>query len=189
LFPFQLRIAYADNISEIIALTQSHINLIKQMERKEKGYKGKNVALNYGVSFLQKEMPYERAISIASQNHGVDDTLIRAIIKVESNYQPWAVSWAGAIGLMQLMPKTALKMGVYDPMSPSHNISGGTKYLKSLYEKFGSLKLAILAYNAGPGNIQKGNIPSGTKSYLKKVLYYYMKYKEKANSGQIKTRK
>lgn len=119
---------------------------------------------------------YDEIINNISQKYGIDVKLIGSIIKAESNFNPTAVSPAGACGLMQLMPQTARMVGVKNIFSPEENIEGGTKYLKSLLEKFDqNLPLALAAYNAGPEIVKKaGGIPSiiETQNYVAKVLKY-----------------
>ena len=112
-------------------------------------------------------------IAEASRATGLPQALIDAVIRTESGYRPQAVSRAGAQGLMQLIPSTARRMGVIDPFDPRQNIMGGSRYLRRLYDKFGSLKLAIAAYNAGPGAVRKHKgIPpyKETQRYVQVVL-------------------
>lgn len=117
---------------------------------------------------------FDSMISEAAQRYNLNPDLLRAVIKVESNFNPSAESSAGAQGLMQLMPATAKSLGIDNPLDPSQNINGGAKYLRNMIDRFdGDVELALAAYNAGPGNVRKyGGIPPfrETQNYVKKVI-------------------
>jgi len=131
---------------------------------------------------------YDSIIQEAAQKNGLDANLIKAVVKVESSFHKDAVSRCGAIGLMQLMPGTAKELKVSDPYDPVQNINGGAAYLKKQLNRFGDVRLALAAYNTGPGRIaslhitnpddpgEYSKISQGVRNYVDKALSYYEKY-------------
>ena len=117
-------------------------------------------------------VPYGQLIESLATVHGVDPYLVKALVKVESNYRPRARSPKGAMGLMQIMPATARQYSVSNPFDPKSNIEAGIKHLKSLLSRF-EVSVALAAYNAGEGAVRKfGGIPPyrETRTYVRKVL-------------------
>lgn len=130
---------------------------------------------------------YDASILQAVKTHSIPEAFVRAVIRVESDYDPRVVSVAGAQGLMQLMPATAKRMGCKDPFDPHQNIMGGTRYLRHLANMFGGdMVLTIAGYHAGEGAVLKYNgVPpySSTKSYIRKVLKFYYHFKKKLGNN------
>lgn len=120
-----------------------------------------------------KSTLYDTSITEHSRRMGVSADLVRAVIQVESAFNPSAVSTKGAMGLMQLMPATARELGVTNPFEPDQNIRGGVTYLKRLLDRYDhKVELALAAYNAGMGNVEKyGDVPpfKETRNYVKKI--------------------
>lgn len=110
----------------------------------------------------------------SARDHALAPGLLRAVVRRESGFQPCAVSRAGAMGLMQLMPATAAAMGVVDPFDPAENIAGGSRFLRQMLDRYGgNLGLALGAYNAGPGRVDRsGGIPPirETQEYVRGIL-------------------
>jgi soluble lytic murein transglycosylase-like protein len=126
----------------------------------------------------------ERVIKVSATDYHVDPALIEAIIENESAFDSNATSSAGARGLMQLMPQTAVALGVTDSYDATQNIRGGTRYLRSLLDRFGKVELAVAAYNAGPEAVQKyGGVPpyEETRTYVRDVLASYSRRSQVGN--------
>ena len=130
--------------------------------------------------YKQNRKKYTPIIKVIAQKHNFDEHLIHAIIRAESAYDPLALSSAGAVGMMQLMPETAKRYGVTNRRDPTQNIDAGVRYMKDLLKMFNSdLKLAVAAYNAGENAVlkYKKTIPPypETQKYVKRVLSFYNK--------------
>jgi soluble lytic murein transglycosylase-like protein len=121
----------------------------------------------------------ERIVRETAERHHVDPALVRAVIETESNWNPRAYSHKGAGGLMQLIPTTAQRFGAYDVFNPQQNVDAGVKYLRTLLERYhGNLDLALAAYNAGEGAVERAHgIPAfrETRSYIQKVQNAYFR--------------
>lgn len=121
----------------------------------------------------------EAIVNRASRRYGVEASLIKAVIKAESNFNTHAVSHAGAQGLMQLMPATARGLGVRDSFDAEENVMAGTRFLKDMLNRYGgNVDVALAAYNWGPGNVDRrgDSLPRETREYLAKVKRYYRDY-------------
>jgi len=129
---------------------------------------------------LSSENQIDRLITRAAAQYQVDPALVKAVVAAESNFDANAVSSAGAIGLMQLMPATAEEMGVHSPFKPSENIHGGVRYLRSMLDRYQDISYALAAYNAGPEAVDRfGSIPPypETEAYVERVLRLYQDFK------------
>ncbi len=126
---------------------------------------------------VARNQSFDALVVKKATEYNLDPELVKAVIKAESNWNPYAVSPKGARGLMQLMPSTANDLGVYNSFDPEENIDGGIRYLRYLLGKFnGDLSLALAAYNAGPARVEKTqSIPAipETVQYVKRVMSLY----------------
>lgn len=164
---------YGTEAAGVYGLAEQEQIRQKQTERETPGSSFQE-ALSDAQQSVTESMDdiFEEAASI----YDISVDLLKAVAKAESNFNPGAVSHAGAIGVMQLMPGTASSLGVTDPYDARQNIMGGAKYLKSNLERYGGdVSLALAAYNAGPGSVEKyGGVPpyAETQNYVRKVGSY-----------------
>lgn len=155
--------------------TNNSDNKINILSKTESSWK--EVLLDTSES---NDSKFDDIIEEASKRYDLPKELIKAVIKAESNFNPIAISPKNAMGLMQLMPSTAMEMGVKDIFDPFQNIMGGAKYLRKMLDRFnGNLFLALSAYNAGPERVSRsGGIPDieETKEYVDRVIKFYREY-------------
>ena len=168
--------AYSANQSETNILTTPPAETTTQLQELSES------ETFHSSQFINAEKGSQRLdpiIAKASKHYGVDIGLIKAVIKAESNFNPSAVSSAGAQGLMQLMPATARALGVNDSFDPEQNVMAGTRFLRDLLNRYnGKLDSALAAYNWGPGNVDKrpDHLPRETRDYLARVKQLYSSY-------------
>ncbi|MFJ9496865.1 lytic transglycosylase domain-containing protein [Brevibacillus centrosporus] len=158
-------------------------NFAQRLEEVDTNSSAANTTVGGRASNLPTSALLEK-IDRMARSIGVDNDLIREVVRAESNFNPTAVSQAGAKGLMQLMDQTAKAMKVRDVYNPDENLAGGTKYLKSLLDRYdGNVKVALAAYNAGPGRIGRlgidndaeleekySQLPQETQRYVEKIM-------------------
>jgi soluble lytic murein transglycosylase-like protein len=140
-------------------------------------------SIAFGPRRLSSNSPrhsgFDSAIERVGDRFLIQPALVKAVVAAESNFNPTAVSHKGAQGLMQLMPATALSLGVENSFDPDQNLAGGARYLREMLDRYGDLKSALAAYNAGPDAVDRySGIPPyrETKAYVARVLNYYRDY-------------
>ena len=146
---------------------------LARLERIAKGDWFRRVRAPEGV-------PYAEEIRQAARRNGVSPSLLAALVRAESAFDPFAISHAGARGLGQLMPETARSLGVTNPFDPRQNLDASACYLARQLERFGSVRLALGAYNAGPHRVRLGlaGAPASTRDYVRRVLRFEREYRE-----------
>ena len=195
IFVFAIASAWADNICvQELDGQKVYTNLCGRNSKKiviKKEPKKKLAPSYIDSSYSREEL--EKIVNEKSAHYGVDAKLIKEIIKEESNWNINAVSPKGAMGIMQLMPSTALLMGVTNPFDPVANIDGGIRYMKYLLERFnGNIRLALASYNAGPNLVESlGRVPniSETQNYVKRITMRYSGMMPERTGSSVTSRK
>lgn len=175
----------SNNLLESLGLEKEDLSQLGYMNEQRlstKSFKDESIPSPIGKELRSNNMIIEESIKGASEKYGIDERLIRSIIKQESNFDPNVKSWAGAMGLMQLMPENVKEEGVNNPYDIKENIYAGTRHFKKYLNQFKTLEMALSAYNAGPGTMARRGVdtiekadrlPLETQHYIKKVMGYY----------------
>ncbi len=171
---------YVDKYGRVILTDKPPHTGFKRLVKTWKGWEEAKVPKNF--NWVKNQKKFDPTIRSVANTYKLPHALLHAVITAESSYNPDAISKAGAVGLMQLMPETAKQYGVSNRRDPRQSINGGSRYLRYLLKLFdNNLILVLAAYNAGEGAVKKyGNkIPpyKETQNYVKKVIKYYKKYK------------
>jgi len=173
---------YVDKHGRVILTDKPRSENYKLLVKTWKGWEEKKSNVAY-EKFAANKKKYSSTIAHYARIYRLPSSLLHAVISAESAYDPNAVSRAGAVGLMQLMPETAKRYGVHNRLNPADNVNGGTRYLHDLLKMFDNkLRLALAAYNAGEGAVKRNGyrIPpyEETRNYVEKVIAYYREYKK-----------
>lgn len=173
---------YVDQYGRVTLTDRPKNDKFKRLVKTWKGWEEakSQIALN---DFAKNKKKYSSTINYYADRYQLPQSLLHAVVTAESAYDANAISRAGAVGLMQLMPETAKRYGVSNRRNPADNLNGGTRYLRDLLQRFdNNLILALAAYNAGEGAVKKyGNkVPpyKETRNYINKVISYYKKYRK-----------
>ncbi len=159
--------------------------------KKVRSYSGRYKTVRRSLGSSASYDRFSPTVHAVAEQYGLDPALVLAVIKAESDFDPYAVSTKGAMGLMQLMPETAYRMGVGDILDPRANIEGGSRYLKQLLGLFdGNLDLSLAAYNAGENAVARyGDIPpyEETQTYVRRVQHFYRLFRTRARPARLES--
>lgn len=174
---------YVDKHGRVILTDTPKNSKYKRLVKTWKGWVEHKKTKNNYAALVENMKKFSPTVDSVAQRYRLPKSLVHAVITAESAYDPRAVSRAGAVGLMQLMPATAKRYGVKNRLNPRENIHGGTRYLRDLLIMFDNdLLLALAAYNAGENAVKNyGNkVPpyKETQTYVRKVINYYKKYRQ-----------
>lgn len=165
---------------------QNEIFQITSIQRKLKFHLHNSSGLELIPVHIRTTKPLQRnqkrlidwCIQDAAREHRLPASLLKALIRAESNFNPSAFSKKGCIGLTQLHPETAAELRVADPWDIRQNVFGGAAYLRQLYDNYGSVEYSLWAYNAGPGRLEQGILPKETRKYIRDVMRYWRIYQK-----------
>lgn len=177
---------------EKIEINGQNLETVQSMQTSSKIENVNSSSVSEEIKLTDKNstIEIEKAIIDSSQKYGVDPDLVRAVIKVESDFKTDVVSRSGAKGLMQLMPENCEYYGVTDPFDITQNIDGGVRHLKDYIDKYnGDIQMGLMAYNGGPTRMANRGVksiddiykmPKETQNYVPKVMKYYEQYKSES---------
>ncbi len=174
---------YTDKHGRVILTDTPKNSQYKRLVKTWKGWVEQKRTKQSQAMFAKNMKKFSPTVDAVARRYRLPKSLVHAVITAESAYNPEAISRAGAVGLMQLMPGTAKRYGVKNRMNPYENIHGGSRYLRDLLIMFkNDLRLALAAYNAGEGAVKKYGykVPpyKETQTYVRRVINYYKKYKK-----------
>ena len=174
---------YTDKHGRVILTDTPKNSQYKRLVKTWKGWVEQKRTKQSQAMFAKNMKKFSPTVDAVARRYRLPKSLVHAVITAESAYNPNAISRAGAVGLMQLMPGTAKRYGVKNRMNPYENIHGGSRYLRDLLIMFkNDLRLALAAYNAGEGAVKKYGykVPpyKETQTYVRRVINYYKKYKK-----------
>jgi len=187
LFALETRLVTLDSRNQLTRKEQISLTLLKtERERLCRRIKISKQYVRERPANIRNRMSKEKIdpiVTATAERYGINPDFVHAIIKCESNYDAQALSRAGAMGLMQLMPETAADLGVKNPWSPAENIDGGVRYIRAMLREFRDPWKALVSYNCGPEILRQGlPIPAESRRYASKVLRVFNERRYAAGS-------